>query len=236
MYGLAVGVFAFRRDRGVVSRVRSCETMTEDPIREVNVDGKQASPPQDLSVLPPGLPVPTDDGAAEGLVGLKIPDLVLPSSMGDVALAEMATQRLVLYVYPQTGPPGKPTPPGWDLIPGARGCTPEACGFRDHAAELAALGATVAGLSGQPLPEQEELAARLRMPFPIVSDEGFELQRRLELPTFELEGARFYKRLTLIAEAGTIVKVFYPVFPPDRHAEEIVAWLQSHRPPVADGA
>lgn len=180
-------------------------------------------------VLPEGLPVPIDDGDADDLPGKAIPDVVLPSSMGDVALAEAAAVRLVLYVYPQTGVPGEPSHPGWDLIPGARGCTPEACGFRDHASELAAIGTLVAGLSAQSIAEQEELAERLHMPFPIISDDDFVLNKTLSLPTFELEGRRFYKRLTLIAESGRIAKVFYPVFPPDRHALEVVAWLQQHR-------
>jgi peroxiredoxin len=183
----------------------------------------------DPYVLPEGLPVPIDDGAADHLPGMAIPDVVLPSSVGDVALADLAAERLVLYVYPQTGPPDKPVPPGWDELPGARGCTPQSCGFRDHAAELAAFAARVAGVSSQPLAEQQEFAARTRMPFPIVSDERFVLAATLSLPTFEFEGGRFYKRLALIAEKGVVVKVFYPVFPPDRNAAAVVDWLRRHR-------
>ncbi len=193
----------------------------------MNDRGSEAT--HDLYVLPPGLPVPVDDGAADHLPGMSIPDLILPSSMGDVALAELAAERLVLYVYPQTGPPEKPVPPGWDELPGARGCTPQSCGFRDHAAELAAFGARVVGVSSQPLAEQEEFAARANMPFPIVSDEQFVLAATLFLPTFEFDGGRFYKRLALIAEDGVVVKVFYPVFPPDRNAAEVLDWLSRHR-------
>ena len=117
--------------------------------------------------------------------------------------------------------------PGWDEIPGARGCTPQSCGFRDHATELAAFGPRVAGLSAQSLADQVEFAERNRMPFPIVSDERLELAHALRLPTFEVEGVTLYKRLALVAEAGRIVKVFYPVFPPDRNAEEVLAWMSS---------
>ena len=181
----------------------------------------------DPYVLPDGLPAPEDDGAADHLPGLELPDLTLPSSRGPVNLAELARERLVLYVYPRTGHPGRPMLPGWDDIPGARGCTPQSCGFRDHAVELAENGARVAGLSTQTLEEQVEFAERNRMPFPVVADERLELRRALDLPTFEVEGLTLYKRLALVAERGRIVKVFYPVFPPDRNAEEVLAWMSS---------
>jgi peroxiredoxin len=167
-----------------------------------------------------------DDGAADHLLGRSLPDVVLPSSIGEVALAELAAERLVLYVYPRTGRPDEPIPQGWDELPGARGCTPQSCGFRDHAAELAAFGARVAGVSAQPLAEQREFAARMRMPYPVVSDEHFVLAAALGLPTFEFDGARLYKRLALVAEQCTVVKVFYPVFPPDRNAVEVLEWLR----------
>jgi peroxiredoxin len=183
----------------------------------------------DPTVLPEGLPVPVDDGAADHLPGMPMPDVALPSSMGDVALAALAAERLVLYVYPETGPPDKPIRPGWDELPGARGCTPQSCGFRDHAAELAAFGARVAGVSSQSLAEQHEFAARTKMPFPIISDDRFALAATLSLPTFEFDGARFYKRLALIAENGAIAKAFYPVFPPDRNAADVLDWLSRHR-------
>jgi peroxiredoxin len=184
-------------------------------------------PAHDPYVLPEGLPVPEDDGAADHLPGLGLPDLTLESSQGPVNLADLARERLVLYVYPRTGRPGRPPAPGWDEIPGARGCTPQSCAFRDHAAELAALGARVAGLSAQSLDDQVEFAERNRMPFPIVADEQLELARALGLPTFEADGATLYRRLALVAERGRIVKVFYPVFPPDRNAEEVLAWMSS---------
>jgi peroxiredoxin len=181
----------------------------------------------DVYSLPPNLPVPVDDGAADHLPGKALPALTLESSQGPVDLAELARDRFVLYVYPRTGRQDRPVPPGWDEVPGARGCTPESCGFRDHAADLARLGASVAGLSIQPLEEQREFAERTRMPFPVIADPNRELGGALDLPTFDFDGATLYKRLTLVAERGEIVKVFYPVFPPDRHAEAVVAWLGS---------
>ena len=179
----------------------------------------------DPYVLPEGLPVPVDDGAAEHLTGSAVPDLVLPSSCGAVNLRDFE----VLYVYPRSGRPGRDLLPGWDDIPGARGCTPQSCAFRDHSAELAALGARVGGLSAQSLDDQIEFAQRNRMPFPVISDEWLELARDPGLPTFEVEGLTLYKRLALIAEQGRVVKVFYPVFPPDRNAADVLAWLREHR-------
>jgi peroxiredoxin len=133
----------------------------------------------------------------------------------------------VLYVYPRSGKPGEPSLPGWDAIPGARGCTPQSCAFRDHAAELAELGARVAGLSVQSLEDQVEFAERNHMPFPVTSDPGLRLRDKLGLPTFQVAGITLYKRLALVSEAGQIVKVFYPVFPPDRNAADVVAWLRA---------
>lgn len=176
----------------------------------------------DPYVLPPDLPVPEDDGAADHLVGLVLPDLVLASSLGDVNVREYD----VVYVYPRTGKPGVPMLPGWDETPGARGCTPESCGFRDAHGELMALGVHVAGLSAQSLDDQIEFAARNAMPFPVVSDPALRLAELLGLPTFDIAGLTLYKRLTLVAEDARIVKVFYPVFPPDANAAEVVAWLQ----------
>jgi peroxiredoxin len=180
----------------------------------------------DPYTLPPDLPVPEDDGAAAHLVGMEIPDLVLPSSAGLIDLGAWAAERLVLYVYPRAGHPDREMPAGWDAIPGARGCTPQSCAFRDHHAELAELGARVLGLSAQPLADQVEFAERNRMPFPIVSDERLQLGVALQLPVFEVEGMRLYKRLALIARAKEIEHVFYPVFPPDRNAADVVAYLR----------
>ena len=179
----------------------------------------------DPYVLPEGLPVPVDDGAADHLTGSAVPDLVLPSSRGAVNLRDFE----VLYVYPRSGRPGRDLLPGWDDIPGARGCTPQSCAFRDHSAELAAVGARVAGLSAQTLDDQIEFAQRNRMPFPVISDEWLELARDPGLPTFAVEGLTLYTRLALIEEQGRIVKVFYPVFPPDRNAQDVVDWLKGGR-------
>ena len=177
--------------------------------------------------LPADLPVPVDDGAAGHLVGLEVPKLDLDSSEGRVDLAEQGAGLAVLYVYPATGVPGRPSPDGWDAIPGARGCTPQSCAFRDHAAELEELGARVAGLSAQSLEAQIEFARRERMPFPVVADPELRLRDALALPTFEFGGATLYKRVTLVFAAGMVEHVFYPVFPPDRNAADVVAWLQS---------
>ena len=179
----------------------------------------------DPYVLPDGLPVPLDDGAASHLPGLTIPPLVLESSAGPVNLAELASGLGVLYVYPRAGRPGEPLLPGWNEIPGARGCTPQSCGFRDHAAELRGFGAEVAGLSAQSLADQIEFAERNAMPFPVIADPELRLRDALDLPTFHTAGLELYKRLAIIARAGVIEQVFYPVFPPDRNAADVVAWL-----------
>jgi peroxiredoxin len=182
-------------------------------------------------LLPPDLPAPIDDGAADHLEGEAIPHLSLPSSAGEpIDLARAAHGTLVLYCYPRTGRPGQPLPEGWDEIPGARGCTPQSCAFRDHFGELERLGAKVLGLSAQPLADQVEFAERVGLPYPILSDPRLELAGALRLPTFEVAGMRLYRRLTLVARAGTIVKVFYPVFPPDRDAADVVAWLSGGAP------
>jgi peroxiredoxin len=178
---------------------------------------------RDLYTLPPDLPVPEDDGAAAHLEGLELPSLVLESSLGPVDVSSLG----VLYVYPRTGAPGEPSLPGWDAFPGARGCTPQSCGFRDHATELGSLGYTVAGVSSQTLERQIEFAARNHMPFPVLSDPELKLRDALGLPTFEIAGHTLYKRLALVAREGRIVKVFYPVFPPDKNAEEVLAWIST---------
>lgn len=181
----------------------------------------------DSSRLPPDLPVPEDDGAAAGIEGSPIPAIRFASTLeAEIDLREVSAGRFVLYVYPRTGVPGQPSPPGWDEIPGARGCTPENCAFRDHEREIRDLGATVMGLSSQPLEEQRGFSERERIPYPLLNDSQLVLARELGLPTFEAAGMTLYKRLTLIAERHTATKVFYPVFPPDRHPEDVVAWLR----------
>jgi peroxiredoxin len=179
-----------------------------------------------IYVLPDDLPVPVDDGACAHLAGLPIPALTLDSSMGPVSLRELGVDLAVLYVYPRTGRPDRPTPAAWDAIPGARGCTPQSCAFRDHAAELASLGARVAGLSAQTLSDQIEFAEREHMPFPVLADPERKLGAAVRLPTFEFEGLELYKRVTLVLEAAHITKVFYPVFPPDRNVSDVLAWLR----------
>lgn len=185
--------------------------------------------------LPPDLPVPTDDGAADHLTGVALPRLALPSTAGgEVDLAALAG-RTVVYAYPRTGVPGSALPPDWDAIPGARGCTPETCGFRDHYAELLAAGVdAVYGLSTQTTAYQLEMASRLGLPFGVLSDAELLLTAALRLPTFEVGGMTLLKRLTLVIDDGRIERVFYPVFPPDRHAEDVLARLR--RPVSADPA
>jgi len=182
----------------------------------------------DLHELPAGLPVPQDDGAARGLVGRRMPSVVLPAtSRDDVDLAALGAGRTVLYVYPRTGRPGEELPDGWDATPGARGCTAEACDFRDHLADLVRAGADrVLGLSGQDTAYQRELVGRLHLPYPMLADPDLVCARELGLPTFELAGSRYYARLTLVVKDDVVEHVFYPVFPPDQHAREVLAWLE----------
>jgi peroxiredoxin len=180
--------------------------------------------------VPPELPVPSDDGAARHLAGAKLPDLSLPATDGaDVNLSRLRG-RTVVYAYPRTGQPGKPSPDGWDAIPGARGCTPQSCGFRDHYGQLQSNGVQqVYGLSTQDTGYQREAAERLHLPFAVLSDAELRLTRALDLPTFEIAGMTLLKRMAWIVDDGVIGKVFYPVFPPDRNAEEVLAWLRASR-------
>lgn len=175
--------------------------------------------------LPPNLPVPEDDGACAHLRGKKLPDIALVSTSGEKTNLLRLPGLVVLYAYPMTGRPGVPLPAGWDEIPGARGCTPQACTFRDHHVEIRRLGATVLGLSTQSSDYQKEVRARLHLPFDLLSDEGFQFSSALSLPAFEVDGMRLLKRFTLVIRDGVIGHVFYPVFPPDKHAQEVVAWL-----------
>jgi peroxiredoxin len=182
----------------------------------------------ELPSLPDDLPEPVDDGAADHLPGLAMPAVTLPATDGrTVDLTRQAAGRTVVYVYPLTGKPGADLPRGWDEIPGARGCTPEACGFRDHYQQLRDAGAdAVYGLSSQDTEYQREAAARLRLPFAMLSDQQHRMAAALGLPTFEADGLVLYIRLTLIVNAGAIERVFYPVFPPYGHAGEVLEWLR----------
>ena len=176
--------------------------------------------------LPADLPVPEDDRGAAHLPGTELPALALTSTSGrDVRLDQLRGLTLI-FAYPRTGRPDQPVPAGWDAIPGARGCTPEACGFRDHHADLRHLEATVFGLSTQDTDYQREMAGRLKLPYEVLSDEQLELTHELRLPSFEFDGATLLKRHTLVLRDARIEHVFYPVFPPDRHAEEVVGWLR----------
>jgi peroxiredoxin len=184
----------------------------------------------DPTVLPPGIPAPQDDGAARHLTGLKLPSVMLAATSGPPIDLSQLAGRTVVYIYPRTGVPGRPPPDGWDAIPGARGCTPQSCSFRDHFAELQRLGvAQLFGLSTQDTAYQSEAATRLHLPFPILSDEKLAWTRALKLPTFTVAGMTLLKRMALVIDDGVISKVFYPVFPPDKNAEEVIAWLSSQR-------
>jgi peroxiredoxin len=177
--------------------------------------------------LPLNLPVPVNDGAADHLAGATLPRISLRSTAGRmVDLSQLSAARTVIYCYPMTGVPGKPLPSGWDLIPGARGCTPQTCGFRDHFEELRDQKAEVFGLSTQTTEYQLEMAKRLHLPFEILSDADLKLSQALRLPNFEVDGTRLLKRLTLVIRDGRIEHVFYPVFPPDESVAQVLTWLK----------
>ena len=180
----------------------------------------------DIHSLPDDLPVPEDDGEADHLLDAAVPSMALQATTGDRLRLDELKGRTILFAYPRTGRPNEELPPGWDAIPGARGCTPETCGFRDAHDRFADLGARVLALSTQDTEYQREMAERLRLPFPVLSDERLELTRALRLPTFETSGWTLLKRLTLVIDDGRISHVFYPVFPPDSHAGEVLDWLQ----------
>jgi peroxiredoxin len=180
----------------------------------------------DPRVLPGNLPTPQDDGAARHLAGMRLPDLELAGTDGRTVNLSTLAGRTVLYVYPRTGVPNQAMPAGWDEIPGARGCTPQSCAFRDHFAELRQMGAAqVFGLSTQPSDYQREAAQRLHLPFALLSDADLALATALRLPTFEVAGMTLLKRMALVIDDGIVTKVFYPVFPPDKNVEEVLAWM-----------
>jgi peroxiredoxin len=180
--------------------------------------------------LPDDLPVPKDDGAARHLVGMRLPALPLAATDGSKVDLSKLVGRTVVYAYPRTGRPGQPLPTGWDAIPGARGCTPQSCSFRDHFRELQMAGADhLFGLSTQDSAYQREVVERLHLPFVILSDAGLKFARALRLPTFSVDGMELLKRLTLVIDDGAITHVLYPVFPPDKSATETLAWLNAHK-------
>jgi peroxiredoxin len=188
-----------------------------------------------LQELPKDLPEPTDDGAADHLPGTRIPPVSLMSTAGEPVDLSALAGRTVVYCYPLMGRPDSEMPQGWDEIPGARGCTPQSCAFRDHHEELRTLGARVFGLSTQSTGYQREAVERLHLPYELLSDEDLVFAEALSLPTFEAEGMILLKRLTMVIDDGRIEKVFYPVFPPDKNAEEVIGWLRQDLARVGDG-
>jgi peroxiredoxin len=184
----------------------------------------------DPTQLPESLPAPQDDGAARHLTGMRLPDISLSATDGTSVNLSNLSGRTVVYVYPRTGRPGQALPTGWDAIPGARGCTPQSCGFRDHFAELKRLGVdALYGLSTQDSAYQREAVERLHLPFAILSDAELRLTRAMRLPTFTVDGMTLIKRMAWVIDARVVTDVFYPVFPPDRSAADVVAWLAENR-------
>jgi peroxiredoxin/DNA-binding transcriptional MerR regulator len=182
--------------------------------------------------LPAGLPVPVDDGAAAHLPGTSVPRWSLPSTDGQQVDLARLPHRTVLYIYPLSGRPDVDLPHGWDTIPGARGCTTEACDFRDHHQQLLAAGAgAVFGLSSQDSDYQRELVHRLRLPFAMLSDTRLRLADMMRLPTFVAGGMPLYKRVTLVVSDGAVEHAFYPIFPPNEHAQQVLRWLEEHPVP-----
>ncbi len=179
-----------------------------------------------LNQLPTDLPIPIDDGTAAHLEGALLPDVSLTATDGSTANLANLSGRHVIYIYPMTSRPGVPIPDGWDGISGARGCTPQGCAFRDHHAELAMLNTAVFGLGAQTTDYQQGVHARRHLPFQLLSDEKMTLKSALRLPTFRVADMKLYKRLTLVAEDRKITKVFYPVFPPGKSADEVLVWLR----------
>jgi peroxiredoxin len=192
------------------------------------MSAREAAGAHDPTQLPADLPVPQDDGRAKHLPGARLPDVTLPATDGSRVNLSKLKGRTVLYIYPRTGVPGVDAPPGWDDIPGARGCTPQSCSFRDHFADLKSLGVShVFGLSTQDTSYQREAAERLHLPFSILSDADLDFASSLHLPLFMTSGMTLLSRMALVIEDGKIVKAFYPVFPPDKNAEEVIAWLRN---------
>lgn len=182
------------------------------------------------NALPGDLVAPEDDGATDHLTGARLPDVSLGATDGQRVNLSRLAGRTVVYAYPRTGEAGRDPSAEWNAIPGARGCTPQSCAFRDHFAELTELGAVrVFGLSTQDTGYQQEAAERLHLPFPLLSDEALRFAKGAGLPTFAFEGMTLIKRLALVIDDGRVTKVVYPVFPPDRSAQEVVEWLRDNR-------
>ncbi len=180
-----------------------------------------------LSQLPNDLPVPIDDGSANDLTGKFLPHILLNATNGELVQLNRLEGRYVIYIYPMTGRPDISLPENWDNMPGARGCTPQSCSFRDHAHELAKLNTQIFGLSSQTTEYQLEAKNRLHLPFELLSDASFMLKELLGLPTFYCESIEIYKRLTMIIDNNQIVETFYPVFPPDKNVDDVIRWLKT---------
>lgn len=185
--------------------------------------------------LPDDLPIPADDGACSHLNEVTLPPLALNTTAGSALNLKDLNGTTVLYFYPMTGQPDVRLPQGWDDIPGARGCTPQSCCFRDHHQELLDLQTKVYGISTQSSDYQREVKQRLHLPFELLSDQSLSLKSKLGMPTFEVQGMELYKRVTLICENTTIKKIFYPVFPPDRNANDVLNWISQQRPTKNSG-
>jgi len=191
----------------------------------------------DPTTLPPDLPVPQDDGAASHLLGMALPDIALASTANRIVHLEGLKGKTVIFFYPRTGVPGRPPPDGWDLIPGARGCTPQSCGYRDLVAEFASLSVALCGISTQTTEYQREFAERMHLPFELLSDAGLALTKAMKLPTMEMPAitdglepggpTTLIKRMSWYCDQGKILRVWYPVFPPDQNASAVLAWLKS---------
>jgi peroxiredoxin len=185
--------------------------------------------PDTDTTYPSDLPKPQDDGACNHLTSLEIPSISLPptSNPSNPVNISQLPGLTVIFCYPRTGAPGEVVPPAWDSIPGARGCTPQACSFRDNLPQLKSLGVTqLYGLSTQDSQYQQEVHTRLHLPYDLLSDEKLEFQRALNLPTFEWEGHNLIRRLTLAIEDGKVVKWWYPIFPPDSNVSHVIEWLK----------
>ncbi len=196
-------------------------------IAESEQEENKKGPTYNPYLLPVGLPVPRDDGACDHLSGLKMPSIRLPSTRGGyVDVAEASGRPTVFFFYPHTGKPGELIGKAWDSIPGARGCTPQSCSFRDHYHEFKKLGFEVFGVSGQKIDEQIEFARRVNLPYELLNDSNFELTHTLSLPTFEFQSNKFVKRLALVIRRSIIQRVFYPIFPPDKNAQEVLNYLR----------
>lgn len=186
-----------------------------------------------LTDLPTDLPIPEDDGACGHLTGMVLPDMSFQSTLGDSCNPSQTIGYSVIYLYPMTGRPDTALPEGWDQIPGARGCTPQSCSFRDSFSELQELGICIFGMSTQSTDYQREAAARLHLPFALLSDEKLIFIKQMSLPTLSVDGMTLSKRITLICLDGVIKKVFYPVFPPDKNADDVIDWVRQNASEMA---